>query len=379
MVRSLTGTDTVVLVIAGLGFGGAERSALSIASGLLLHGYRVRLVTLADSATAPAYSLPSGLELRQLGLQRASRGLGTGICNNLARLWRIRAAVDDLRAPTVISFVHQTNVLTVLALWGTGARVVVCEETEPSVSAGSAAWDALRRLSYRHAAHVVVRTQAAVGSLAPALRVRALVIPNAVELAEQVADDVCFVAPVPHVLAVGRLEKEKGCDLLIEAFGRVAADHPDWSLCIIGEGAERAALTVRLAALGLSKRVCLPGTLLMSVTRYRLAGLFVSASRRESFGLAIAEAMACGCTVLATNCPSGPGELIDSDHDGLLVPNEDIAALATAMSRLMGDADLRTTLARQASISAKRHAPSRIAEIWRDIVERLRCTDQGQM
>ena len=163
--RSLTGTDTVVLVIAGLGFGGAERSALSIASGLLVDGYRVRLVTLADSATAPAYSFPPQLGLRQLGLQRSSRGLGSGICNNLVRLWHIRAAVDDLRAPTVISFVHQTNVLTVLALWGTGARVIVCEETEPSVSAGSAAWDALRRLSYRHAAHVVVRAQAALGSL----------------------------------------------------------------------------------------------------------------------------------------------------------------------------------------------------------------------
>jgi glycosyltransferase involved in cell wall biosynthesis len=167
---------------------------------------------------------------------------------------------------------------------------------------------------------------------------------------------------------MGRLDAEKGFDLLIAAFGRLAADFPDWGLAILGEGSLRQKLSAQVAALGLGDRVRLPGVT-DSAAALRQGELFVLSSRHEAFGLALAEAMAAGLPVIAADCPSGPAEIIHSGEDGLLVPAEDAAALAAAMAQLMADPAQRRRLGENARASARRFDLSTVTQSWERLID----------
>lgn len=165
-----------------------------------------------------------------------------------------------------------------------------------------------------------------------------------------------------RLIAVGRLERVKGVDVLIDAFARLAEQHPDARLTIVGDGGERAALERQAATLGLSDRIAFLGTMDAAGVRqcYRQANLFVLPSRSEGLPLALLEAMACALPAVAARV-GGVGEVM-TPATGLMVPPEDPPALAAALSDMLDDpARLRAAgrAARQragffSSISAER-------------------------
>ena len=125
------------------------------------------------------------------------------------------------------------------------------------------------------------------------------------------------------VVAMGRLSPEKGFDLLIDAFARLAAQHADWRLEIAGEGPERDALQRQIDAAGLQPQVQLVGWVSDPERFLSRSALFVMSSRYEGFPVALLEAMACGVPVISFDCDSGPREIIRPDVDGVLVPAGD--------------------------------------------------------
>jgi glycosyltransferase involved in cell wall biosynthesis len=176
-------------------------------------------------------------------------------------------------------------------------------------------------------------------------------IPNPFDL-ERIAHDAEAEPELPlpdrFIVSVGRLVGSKGFNDLIEAYARA---NPDASLCILGEGPERERLENRLAASGLDRKVRLLGYARNPFAIVGRAELFVSASRCEGFPNAMAEAMALGVPVVATDCPSGPAEILDgvettqcnTVHEGrygVLVPVLRPDALARAI-RLMEDSGKR--------------------------------------
>jgi glycosyltransferase involved in cell wall biosynthesis len=177
-----------------------------------------------------------------------------------------------------------------------------------------------------------------------------------------------------RVIALGRLASEKGFDLLVEAFGRVAWDFPDWGLAILGEGPERSRLEGHIERCGLAGRVRLPGAVANPFPTLRAADLFVLSSTTEGFGNALVEGMACGLPVVATDCWHGPQDLVRDGVEGLLVPPGDASSLAAALRRMMADEPLRRECAARAKESARRFALDRVMLSWdaalRGIVKR---------
>jgi len=141
------------------------------------------------------------------------------------------------------------------------------------------------------------------------------------------------------ILYVGRLERRKGVDLLIEALPAVVAMCPDARLEFVGSvgaGGIRAALVARAEALGVADRVTFQGKLDPAAVRdrYRRAAVCVVPSRYEAFGYTCLEAMACGRPVVATNT-GGLSEILAPGDCGALVPPEDPAALAAAIIQVL--------------------------------------------
>lgn len=133
------------------------------------------------------------------------------------------------------------------------------------------------------------------------------------------------------VIGVGRLTKQKDFPTLIRAFANIRQVVDGCRLVILGEGEERAALARLVAELGLVEVVYMPGFVSNPAAYVARASVFAMSSAWEGFGNVLVEAMALGTPVVATDCPSGPSEILDGGRFGRMVPVGDAAALAAAV------------------------------------------------
>ncbi|WP_228975181.1 glycosyltransferase family 4 protein [Streptomyces sp. DH12] len=174
------------------------------------------------------------------------------------------------------------------------------------------------------------------------------------------------------VVAAGRLSREKQYEVLVEAFAKVTAAHPEWTLRICGWGTEREKLQRRIQALDLHNHVFLMGPRSPIEPEWVKGAIAVSTSRHESFGMTLVESMRCGVPMVSTDCDYGPREIIRDGEDGLLVPVGDADAVAAALLRLIDDEPLRRRMGEAALRNARRFDPSAIAKRYEDLFTDLR-------
>jgi glycosyltransferase involved in cell wall biosynthesis len=288
----------------------------------------------------------------------------------MRRILALRRALRVLAPDMVISFLTRINVMTVLATRGHDVGVIVSERNNPLRQATSPVWRRLRAGLYGLADRLVTPSRGVLEALPASIRGRGRVIPNPVDLPRRTARR----GDGRTMVAVGRLDEQKGFDLLLPAFARIAARHPDWRLVIWGEGEERARLEAVRDGLGLAARVRMPGVTARPGQWVEEADLFVLSSRYESFGNVVTEAMAAGLPVLVTDCPWGPGEIVQHGVDGWLVPPENVPALAQALDLLLGDEALRARLADAARRNVQRFARAQVMALWDELLEDLRAS-----
>ena len=362
----------VTLVIPSLWGGGAERVLSVLANGWVEQGDDVSIL-IFEPTGAPTYPIYPQVRVRYLDLVRRSHNLWEGLTQNFRRLRVLRRAIRESRPDIIVSFMSQTNVLTLLATRGLRSAVIISERTSPRRQAVGRLWRALRRLSYPLADALVCPTRSGLAGFQAIARVRGATIPNPVEVpADRVRQRGSRAGNL--LIAMGRLIPEKGFDLLLEAFARVGCRHPDWSLTIIGQGVLRSQLEEQSRGLKIAEKVHFAGHLADPFPLLCAGDLFVLSSRFEGFPMALAEAMACGLPVVSFDCPDGPREIIRSGIDGVLVPPEDVDALAAAMDRLMSDGEERARLAANALDVTTRFSKETVLSQWRQLFNELLST-----
>ena len=182
------------------------------------------------------------------------------------------------------------------------------------------------------------------------------------------------VQSIKTLLGVGRLHEQKGFDMLLEAWNNVQRDNvqctKDWTLRIVGEGPQRAALEQQIKDLQLSN-VVLAGRVENMVEEYAAASLFVLSSRYEGLPLALIEAMWCGLPCMSFDCPHGPAELLEDDR-GWLVPAMDVEKLTQQIIYAMTHMEEAKARAQRAQEYAyEKYSEANIMPQWIELIENI--------
>lgn len=169
-----------------------------------------------------------------------------------------------------------------------------------------------------------------------------------------------------RVIAVGRLDYQKGFDRLIQAWCYIQRDgrYQDWHLDIFGQGEWHEMLENMISERNLNDSIRLNNPTNQIGREYAQSSLIVMTSNYEGFGMVLVEAMACGVPAVAFDCKCGPRDIISDGENGLLVPNGDIPGLAEAMMKLMGDYELRRRMSGKARQVVDTYSEKAVMDKW---------------
>lgn len=356
----------ILITISTLKAGGAEKVASLLSNEWAGEGKTVTIATFENSCQKPFFQLSSRIKVVGLDIY----GVNIGFCNKIItffkKIFKIRNIIKKTDPDIVISFIDQTNVLTLIASLFTKYPVIVTEHVSLSKYSPGRMWEYLRKLFYFCSADSIVAVSNGVrNSLSDKLKDKCIVIPNPVKINTKTAR-ITADRENKLIVAMGRLTEQKGFDLLIKAFGTVKNDIPGWKLDIWGEGPMKSELEDLITGLSLNDSVRLCGLTDDTDTVFSSAGLFILSSRFEGFGNVIIEAMACGTPVISTDCPEGPAEIIKNRETGILVKSEDINDLAINIKALIADPQLRKMISQNALIAAKDYDIKQISARWND-------------
>jgi len=357
----------IVFVNHHLGSGGAERVISNMANYWSRAGAEVTILTFLDEPSF--YPLDKEVQHVAAGMAEPSGNPIKGIHQNLRRVNWLRSEFRARKPDVVISFIHKNNVKSILAGRGLGIPVIVSERNDPFSESLPSFWLKLRLMTYPKASKIVLQTERSRAYFPADIQRNCVVIPNPI-LPQNLPRNPRHGPKT--VLAVGRLVDQKGFDLLLRAYAKIADKHPDWKLVIFGEGNRRESLNVLTQELKITDRVSLPGRTNAPAQEMTDCDLYVMSSRYEGFPNALCEAMACGAPSISFDCPNGPGEIIRDGIDGRLVPAEDVDALAGTMDTLMGDDALRLRLGAEARTVSDRFGVSQVMAMWEDLIVKLK-------
>ncbi len=255
----------------------------------------------------------------------------------------------------------------IVAGLGCADTAVVAVEQLPIKTASEVERGLKRRLSARLAAHVAVSEHSA-----REVEAYAGLPSGSVQVVHNGVPDLGPVEPTHHdgivLVAVGRLNAQKGFDILLQALRRLAGVR----LVIAGGGEEHDALKRQAARLGVSDRLQITGWTDHVRDVLSQGDIFVLPSRSEGFPLAIIEAMLAGLPVVASRVGGVPESVRDGET-GILVPKDDPERLASALQRLIDDPDLRVSMGRRGRLVATQFTDERMAgaylDLWQQLVE----------
>ncbi len=330
----------VALFITNLEGGGAERVLVTLANQFVRWGHQVDFL-LANKVGIYLKEVSPEVNLIDFGVRRMKHSL-----KPLMRY--LRAECPD----GILSSLPYPNMLNVMAarLVRTRASVVVREANTPSLHSRRAdllkdrVFERLVKFWYPRADWVVAVSRGVQRDLLCYTRVpqeRIVLIYNPsytsrlLQLREQPVEHPWFApGEPPVVLGVGRFYPQKDFATLLKAFALVRTSRPA-RLVILGEGPLRSELAALAQRLGIADSVSLPGFVENPFAYMRRASVFVLPSRYEGLPNVLIQAMACGCPVVSTNCPSGPEDILDNGRYGHLVPVGDVEAMAKAIVRVL--------------------------------------------
>ena len=404
---ALTKKKRVALVVAHLGPGGAQRVVATAANALADRGIDVHVVTILEGPP-DAYNLDARVKRHRRGLVQSSTipnraveklshtsslpfmhpkekgGDPRGVVQLINFLKRplavvkfgmglhqrarwLRQIIRQIAPDAVLSFLTQTNILTILATWDMGLRIVVSERNDPRLQKHRRRVVLMRKFFYPWAGVVTANSHGAVTELSKFVPKHKLAfLPNPLRPSLNAAP-ITFAGPT--FVTVTRLVEQKGVDVLIKATAQAFETLAGWRLAIVGDGPLRGELQELAKKLGISARIDWFGHVSDPSPHLAASRFFVLTSRFEGSPNALLEAMACGLPAIVSDASPGPLELIGDEEAGLIVPVEDVDATSLALVRLATDAALQAKLGKAAQDRTRVHHLPNAMQVWLKVLD----------
>lgn len=348
----------ILFVISSLSHGGAERVLVNIANHLSLK-HEVIIATFAN--TPSFYPLDKNVKHITLDLMKPSRTIIETFLNTFKRLRILSRTIKTVNPDVIISFMIHTNILSILAAKLTTRKIIIAERVAYSFYTNCLTL-MVRRVIYPWCDYLVTQTLHDAKNY------------NFVQNVTTIYNPIVIPSlPLENqkekiILAVGRLDKQKGFDKLIKAYSSLPKN--DWKLWIVGEGQERSSLEKQISELKM-QNIKLMGVQKNIFDYYSRASIFVLSSEKEGFPNALLEAMSFGCACISFDCPYGPREIITDKINGILIKNQNVEQLAQAIHTLINDTSIRQTISKEAIKVRQKYAIKHILEKWEEIIEEV--------
>lgn len=396
----------IAMYIGSLNKGGAERVMCNLAEFFYSRGYKVTMITtyLADDEYEMPHgnwSLEESAELTKTavlnpddnlkyiylrkenrddaasnsGINRVFTALmpderGGRLVNFYRRVSKLKKTFKALNPDIILSFLGKNNVMAINAARGLGIPVVVSVRSNPSREYASRGLNMSMNRLFPKAAGVVVQTTGAAEYFKDSIRKKCRILPNSIHPDFINREVIPFENREKTIVSVGRLDDNKNQILLIKAFAKIADSFKDYRLIIYGDGPSREKFEKQAKALGLgSDRAVFMGNVSGVADKIQNQEIFVLTSKQEGMPNALIEAMSLGLVCISTDCPcGGPGDLIDDNVNGLLVPmggDEEMAeSLAKALSKVIRNRELASDISREAVKVRESYSPEKINQMW---------------
>lgn len=242
----------------------------------------------------------------------------------------IRKNIIRINPDTVVSFGDWYNSYVILATLFLNKPIFITNRMGPNINFGVFI-EFLNNFSYKLATAMIVQTKRAKSIMQNKYSIEDIrVVPNGIKKM-----DIVNRNHEKTIITIGRLNKEKGHAVLIEAFSKLK--NKSWKLDIVGNGPEKAALEKQVSNLGIQDRVYFHGYKKDFKELLAAASIFVLPSFYEGFPNALIEAMSIPLTCVSSDCVSGPAEIINHGENGFLFETGNVDALALILDELIND------------------------------------------
>lgn len=174
-----------------------------------------------------------------------------------------------------------------------------------------------------------------------------------------------------RAIAIGRLEDQKGFDLLIESWKKVYSTHPNWKLDIFGDGSKKELLQKLITQSNLDQVIKLKGVTRNVQAELLKSDFFVMSSRYEGLPMVLLESIANGIPLVSFNCPTGPAEIIENNDCGLLALNANVDDLSDKIIYMIENEKMRFEMSKVALIKSNKYSIELIMKKWEKLFTKL--------
>lgn len=316
--------------------GGTERVASVIINELAKRNYNVHVLGLYGDPGKIFFPFEPNVKVTSLHIDDLK-----GVRKILYSQHKIRQFVNSNPIDTFVTVESIMATYSVPSLAFTGIRHVVWEHFNFKVSLGLAGRSLARQLALCFADRIVTLTARDLQFWQQGAwyhHAQLVHISNPMFLEEQKLNE----NPSKTVIAVGRFTFQKGFDLLVDAWGALPAElRKEWKLLIIGDGEDKPLIEKKITELGIEESVELMGATKAVFTYFEKASIYCLSSRFEGLPMVLLEALAFHLPIVAFDCDTGPGEVIEDGQNGILVEAGNVNKMAQSLAFLMEDDDLR--------------------------------------
>lgn len=346
--------------------GGIERAMSTMCNYFVEnHNYDVEIISLYKLfKKKPAFHLNNKIKLSYCNFEvSVPKSFVEKITQNFRQIYHIKKALKDKEYDVLITFHPHISIPVLINKGNSRRKIIVTEHSDYNNI--TALWNFMRKITYKRADKVVVLTESNKRKYERFTSKNLCVIPNAIPFCTDNHSELNN----NRIISVGRLEKEKGFDRLIEIYKKVYEKYDYWKVDIVGEGSEKETLNKLIEENGLQDNMKILDFTDNIQLEYLKSDICVIPSRSEAFSMVAVEAMQCGVPVISFDLP-GPSSIING-RNGIIVKNNDLDEFAKEVIRLIRDKNLMIQYAKNAKEYSGKYTIKNIGEIWVKMIKEV--------